>query len=278
VVVLVPGEGRGQVPLVQDQEPVQELLARRASQAHADRAAVRRMVVLAADGVAVVLGNPVPGGRLEHNGIEQANRVGLTCRADLIAPAGSFMGVSGAGSRDRCHFWCCCLLSGPGRFWESMGNGGRAAGGGMDPVRLILTALAAGAGLGLKDAATSTVSDAYRGLTRLVRRRLAGRPDGELVLARHEQDPQVWDNPLAQELTAAGASEDTGLIAAAQAFMKLTDAAGSAAGKYAVSAAGHSVAAGRDVKITASNGGTAAGVIHGNVAPPGPTRPGPAQG
>ena len=42
-----------------------------------------------------------------------------------------------------------------------------------------------------------------------------------------------------------------------------------------VSAADHSVAAGRDVHITASGGGTAAGVIHGNVAPPGPTRPGP---
>ena len=44
-----------------------------------------------------------------------------------------------------------------------------------------------------------------------------------------------------------------------------------------VSAADHSVAAGRDVSITASAGGTAAGVIHGNVAPPGPTRPGPAK-
>jgi hypothetical protein len=45
----------------------------------------------------------------------------------------------------------------------------------------------------------------------------------------------------------------------------------------AVSASGHSVAAGRDVNITASGGGTAAGVIHGNVMPPDPTGPGPAQ-
>ena len=44
------------------------------------------------------------------------------------------------------------------------------------------------------------------------------------------------------------------------------------------SAAGHSVAAGRDVNITASGGGTAAGVIHGNVAPPDPTSRGPANG
>jgi hypothetical protein len=44
-----------------------------------------------------------------------------------------------------------------------------------------------------------------------------------------------------------------------------------------VSAAGHAVAAGRDVNITASGGGMAAGVIHGSVAPPNPTPPGPAQ-
>jgi hypothetical protein len=43
-----------------------------------------------------------------------------------------------------------------------------------------------------------------------------------------------------------------------------------------VSAADHAVAAGRDVSISASEGGVAAGVIHGNVAPPGPTSPGPA--
>ena len=44
-----------------------------------------------------------------------------------------------------------------------------------------------------------------------------------------------------------------------------------------VSAAGHAIAAGRDVNVTASEGGVAAGVIHGDVAPPGPSRPGPDQ-
>ncbi len=43
-----------------------------------------------------------------------------------------------------------------------------------------------------------------------------------------------------------------------------------------VYAADHAVAAGRDVNITAPGGGIAAGVIHGNVAPPNPTSPGPA--
>ena len=148
----------------------------------------------------------------------------------------------------------------------------------MDPATWIVTALVAGGGLGLKDAASSAITDAYNGLKGLVRRKLAGRPDGELVLARHEQDPEVWEKPLAQELTAAGADDDPDLVSAAQALMRLVDAAGSAAGKYQVAAADHAAAAGRDMNITASGGGTAAGVIHGNVTPPGPTSPGPVQG
>jgi hypothetical protein len=148
----------------------------------------------------------------------------------------------------------------------------------MDPVTLILTALVAGAAAGLKDTASSAIKDAYNGLKGLVRRKLAGRPNGELVLDQHEQEPQVWEKPLAQELTAAGASDDHGLVAAAQALMALVDAAGSAAGKYqVVTASDHSVAAGGNVNITASGGGIAAGVIDGNVTP-GPTPPGPAQG
>jgi hypothetical protein len=46
----------------------------------------------------------------------------------------------------------------------------------------------------------------------------------------------------------------------------------------AVFAVGHSVAAGRDVNVRADRGSVAAGVIHGNVTPPGPTGPGPASG
>ena len=88
--------------------------------------------------------------------------------------------------------------------------------------------------LGLKDAASSVVTDAYNGLKALVRRKLAGRPKAELVLAEHEQAPQVWERPLAEELAAAGADSDQDLAAAAQVLMKLVDEAGSAAGKYQV--------------------------------------------
>ncbi|HET9895166.1 MAG TPA: hypothetical protein VFQ44_09545 [Streptosporangiaceae bacterium] len=45
-----------------------------------------------------------------------------------------------------------------------------------------------------------------------------------------------------------------------------------------VAAGGYSVAAGGDVSIKADRSGVAAGVIHGDIAPPGPTGPGPATG
>jgi hypothetical protein len=102
----------------------------------------------------------------------------------------------------------------------------------MDPVTLIVTALAAGAASALQDGASATVKDAYTRLKTLVMKRFASRPKGELVLAEHEAAPQTWEAPLAAELSAAGAEGDADLVAAAQALMRLVDEAGSRSGKY----------------------------------------------
>jgi hypothetical protein len=56
----------------------------------------------------------------------------------------------------------------------------------------------------------------------------------------------------------------------------LVDEIRAALPERAVSAIDHSIAAGRDVKISADRGAFAAGIVHGNVTPPGPTGPGPA--
>ncbi len=104
----------------------------------------------------------------------------------------------------------------------------------MDPVTLIVTALAAGAASALQDGASSAIKDAYTRLTALVKKRFANRPKGELVLAEHEAAPQTWEAPLAAELSAVGAEGDADLVAAAQALMSLMDEAGSRSGKYVV--------------------------------------------
>lgn len=104
----------------------------------------------------------------------------------------------------------------------------------MDPITLIITALAAGAALGLKDSASSAVTEAYAWLKSQVRNRFGGRPRAELVLAEHEKAPETWQAPLRAELAEVGADSDPDLAAAAQALMSLIDEAGAQAGKYKV--------------------------------------------
>jgi hypothetical protein len=107
----------------------------------------------------------------------------------------------------------------------------------MDPITLIVTALAAGAALGVQDTASAMVKDAYASLKALARKRLGGDPGAELVLSRHEQGPEVWQAPLMAELARAGAAGDGDLIAAAKALLDMAGEAG-AAGKYTVDARG----------------------------------------
>jgi hypothetical protein len=108
----------------------------------------------------------------------------------------------------------------------------------MDPVTLIVTALAAGAASALQDGASAVVRDAYARLKALVTKRFVDRPKGELVLAEHEAAPQTWEKPLAAELFAAGADGDADLVAVAQELMALLDTAGSRSGKYVVNISG----------------------------------------
>jgi hypothetical protein len=91
----------------------------------------------------------------------------------------------------------------------------------MEPITLIVTALAAGASAGaidaLKDNAKEAAKAAYAKLRGLARKRVAGRVDGELALERYEAAPQKWEAVLTDELTAADAANDAGLVAAAAA-------------------------------------------------------------
>jgi hypothetical protein len=108
----------------------------------------------------------------------------------------------------------------------------------MDPVTLIVTALAAGAAMGMRDTASAMIKDAYAGLKAMAKKRLGGGQDAEYVLAKHEQAPETWQAPLSAELAQAGADRDDDLIAAAQALLDLVGKAGQAKGKYAVDARG----------------------------------------
>ncbi len=106
----------------------------------------------------------------------------------------------------------------------------------MDPVSLVMAALAAGAVAALKDTAGQAVKDSYDGLKVLLRRKLTRSAAADLV-DRHEQDPEGTDPRLRQELGRAG-DVDEDLVAAAQRVLALADPAGTAQGKYRVTITG----------------------------------------
>lgn len=104
----------------------------------------------------------------------------------------------------------------------------------MDPVTLIITALAAGAAQGVGERATTAVMDAYQSLKAKVAARFTGSPSREMVLAEHAKNPGTWQAPLAAALTDTAAATDPALVQAARELMALLDEAGARPGKYAV--------------------------------------------
>jgi len=151
----------------------------------------------------------------------------------------------------------------------------------------VLMALAQFAGQTVAAAAITDVWETVRGrFARLLGRGNARKTEVAeqwLAQTREELAAAKTDTELDQARDAAAErwagrfsdllDEDPALEAALRALVEEV-AAQLPAGT--TSAADHSVAAGRDMTITASSGGIAAGVIHGNVMPPDPTFPGPA--
>jgi hypothetical protein len=105
----------------------------------------------------------------------------------------------------------------------------------MDPVTLIVTALAAGAAAALQDETKSAVKAAYARVRELAKKRFTHPDNGEYLMEKHAEDPETWGKPLAKELEQAGAARDPDLVTAARELMRLLDARGSREGKYVVS-------------------------------------------
>jgi hypothetical protein len=136
----------------------------------------------------------------------------------------------------------------------------------MTGVELIVAALAAGAAAGTSELATGAVRDAYAGLRNKLRGRLSGRTDAaQLLDAEPTGDREIWQVRLGREIAATGADRDEDVVTAAQHLLSLTDSAGSAAGRYAVTADGaHSVQVGDHTVHVGTNNG-AVGSFHGHV-------------
>jgi hypothetical protein len=110
----------------------------------------------------------------------------------------------------------------------------------MEPITLILTALAAGASAGaldeLKDEIKEKVKAACGKLRDLVSKRFreAGTPNADAILAEYEADPESYKEPLTKKLDAADAGKDEALVAAAKAVLELLEQQGGKPSKYTV--------------------------------------------
>jgi hypothetical protein len=81
----------------------------------------------------------------------------------------------------------------------------------VDPISLILSALAAGAAAASQDAASDAVKSAYQRLRGLVRRRLASRQQ-EAALDAYDQDGEAGAEALRASLAETGAEHDQELL------------------------------------------------------------------
>jgi len=104
----------------------------------------------------------------------------------------------------------------------------------MDPVSVILAALAAGASAATKDTASQAVKDAYAGLKALVKKHFEKKPQAEMALAEYGQDPDTWQKPLQKSLVEVGADQDEAIVRQAQKVLKLVNPQQASQGKYNV--------------------------------------------
>jgi hypothetical protein len=113
----------------------------------------------------------------------------------------------------------------------------------MDPITLIVTALAAGATAGATSTAEQVVKDAYAGLKALILRRFGGKGDVKAAVEHLEGKPESTGRKdmLKEELAQAGAGQDDALLEAARKLLALAQPALSADHGSAV-ATGRSVA------------------------------------
>jgi hypothetical protein len=110
----------------------------------------------------------------------------------------------------------------------------------VEPIALILAALAAGAVKGVGETASAAVTDAYAALKNALRRRLAGKPAALDAVDNYAEDPDEWRGNLEVHLRKAGADTDPDVVAAATAVMQQVDPDGSGSGKYLVDLRGAS--------------------------------------
>lgn len=106
----------------------------------------------------------------------------------------------------------------------------------MDPVSIVIGALAAGAAAGAQDTASASVKDGYLALKEVLKNRLKGRHAAEAALERHERAPEAWRSALEYELSEADICSEWDVLNSAAQLLSQLRAADSGGDIYSVDA------------------------------------------
>ncbi|MFC8529255.1 hypothetical protein [Nocardia sp. NPDC057227] len=90
----------------------------------------------------------------------------------------------------------------------------------MDPVTLIVAAVATGAAAGVGDLVKQTIVDSYNGVRRIISNRYEV-IEADVVSVAAEPEEPLRRQLLAKQLIKVGAGEDTELVSAAQELLRL---------------------------------------------------------
>jgi hypothetical protein len=132
----------------------------------------------------------------------------------------------------------------------------------MDPITIIVTAVAAGAVAASKDVAAQAVKDGYAGLKALIVRKFGEKADVADAVEGVEGKPdsEARQSVLTEELETAGAAQDADLVQQAQALLDLLQQHGlEPATSYHAELRGSGAIAQGPGAVAAGEGGVAVG-------------------
>lgn len=102
----------------------------------------------------------------------------------------------------------------------------------MEPISMLMAALVAGAGTALKDTAGQAVKDTYQGLKKLIIDRWGKKDEAELLLRKHEENPEAAKALLESEFKKLKFDQNKDILELAKTLLAQADPDGAAKGKY----------------------------------------------
>ncbi|TRT81240.1 MAG: hypothetical protein EWV82_13390 [Microcystis aeruginosa Ma_AC_P_19900807_S299] len=118
----------------------------------------------------------------------------------------------------------------------------------MEPISLILAALAAGATAAAKDTAGTAVKDAYESLKALIKKRFAGDTLAQAMIDAKPDEIKQAEGLLTNKITNSGVDKDEEVLQAAQMLLKQLKSEAVAKGEsYQLNVGGNFTGVARDV-------------------------------